>query len=286
MLILDFNHTRWLPCLSHLLRLILIYSANVTRFHFNTWLAIHQIIPLSTEWCDESAPQARSGTDSALQISDYHSNPMSWTKKMHSECRTSTSKWFRTFIFTWELTVLCVNMWICGREQLQSTCRYLRKLLITIYFNNNRVELLSELVQERKSQIHSSTHSNLNWNRLKTASFSARLCCVPPLLPVWYGLVRICRAAGLVMLVSSWARLGSGNRPFLLLRIWRIIKTTQHRSEGKTLSACFDLANRHLVITWTITLTLHHLDLSALPPEMLEKGGIELRDSLFTLTTK
>lgn len=29
---------------------VLICSANVTRFHFNTWLAIHQIMKPSTEW--------------------------------------------------------------------------------------------------------------------------------------------------------------------------------------------------------------------------------------------
>lgn len=57
---------------------------------------------------------------------------------------------------------------------------------------------------------------------------------VPPRFPAWYGLMRIWRAAGLVMLVNSWARLGSGSKPFLLLRIWR--KT--HRLDVKRLRVC------------------------------------------------
>lgn len=42
---------RELPHLSHLLSFLFsLYFANVTRFHFNTWLAIHQITKPSTGW--------------------------------------------------------------------------------------------------------------------------------------------------------------------------------------------------------------------------------------------
>lgn len=80
--------------------------------------------------------------------------------------------------------------------------------------------------------------------------------CKPPLLPAWYGLARICRAAGLVMLVSSWARLGSGSRPFLLLRIWRVKKHTSQRTKGCLVCAeCVFWSGRQqpLMITWIIT---------------------------------
>lgn len=61
---------------------------------------------------------------------------------------------------------------------------------------------------------------------------------IPPLFPVWYGLMRICRAAGLVILVNSWARLGSGSRPFLLLRIWRLKENTHTLEADETVCAC------------------------------------------------
>lgn len=41
------------------------------------------------------------------------------------------------------------------------------------------------------------------------------------------------------MLVSSWARLGSGNRPFLLLRIWRIKKNNTARFRRKSTECVF-----------------------------------------------
>lgn len=66
---------------------------------------------------------------------------------------------------------------------------------------------------------------NAHKNRwMETQPLSATV--VPPLFPLWYGLMRICRAAGLVILVNSWARLGSGSRPFLLLRICRCKENT------------------------------------------------------------
>lgn len=110
--------------------------------------------------------------------------------------------------------------------------------------------------------------------------------CKPPLLPAWYGLARICRAAGLVMLVSSWARLGSGSRPFLLLRIWRVKKA--HRSEGKR-PPC---VCRVCVLVWppaapddyvNYCTSLHHQGLSALPTEMWGRGEITLRSAVFAL---
>lgn len=93
--------------------------------------------------------------------------------------------------------------------------------------------------------------------------------------------MRICRAAGLVILVSSWARLGSGNRPFLLLRIWRIQKHT-HQSEEERLTpflrppgAPDDDMNYYT--------SLHQRGLSALPAEMWGRGAeIPLQRSIFT----
>lgn len=86
------------------------------------------------------------------------------------------------------------------------------------------------------------------------------------------------------MLVSSWARLGSGNRPFLLLRIWRI--KYKHTTQREKDCVC--------VLMWpsgapdgstNYYKSLHPVDLSALLPEMLEKEGrIKLQNSTFTGT--
>lgn len=51
--------------------------------------------------------------------------------------------------------------------------------------------------------------------------------------------MRICRAAGLVILVNNWARFGSGSRPFLLLKIWRRrSRETESGERRKTGTVC------------------------------------------------
>lgn len=84
--------------------------------------------------------------------------------------------------------------------------------------------------------------TGIAWKRQKPFS-------QPPRLPAWYGLERMCRAAGLVKLVSSWAKLGSGNKPFLLLRIWRI-KNTPVRGEE---AACGCRVCAALMMTGIVT---------------------------------
>lgn len=77
-------------------------------------------------------------------------------------------------------------------------------------------------------------------NNVAAPFCSTRHChsVIPPLFPVWYGLMRICSAAGLVILVNSWARFGSGSRPFLLLRIWRRNKYTHRKVWGGKIGLC------------------------------------------------
>lgn len=123
-----------------------------------------------------------------------------------------------------------------GGERVLSACHYdfLHFLHVTfsklqIYFfllpqSSTRTSLFAFPCSTTFYALIKNAHKN-RW--METQPLSAAV--IPPLLPLWYGLMRICRAAGLVILVSSWARLGSGSRPFLLLRICRYKENTHIR---------------------------------------------------------
>lgn len=84
--------------------------------------------------------------------------------------------------------------------------------------------------QEHRNSQKYFLHISVQYFRF--TDLKCRLSSIPPLFPVWYGLMSICRAAGFVILVSSWAKFGSGSKPFLLLRIWR-----QNKKHKKQVSA-------------------------------------------------